>query len=279
MKDSDNQEKLTCGLIMPISQTDDCSPEHWEEVREIILESLEDTDFIPKLVSHSENIGVIHKKIIENLYKNPVVICDVSGKNPNVMFELGLRLAFDKPTIIIKDYETDYSFDTSPIKHLEYPRDLNHSKIKKFQKELKEAVKATYEEPDGSTFLKSFGTFKAIKIDTEAIPKYDFILEKIENLTKTIENTQYENIYEKDIYGHNFYSRGTHLDAKGRVAKYIYDHRSDFFSTKRLLIADILNIQPETLSRVLRHFKRAGILNIDKGTIIDETKLMEYFEK
>ncbi|MDP2893821.1 MAG: hypothetical protein Q8N78_05570 [Sulfurimonas sp.] len=126
------KEDLICGLIMPISEIDGCLPEHWEEVREIILETLEKTIFKPQLVSHSEDIGVIHKKIIENLYKNPVIICDVSGKNPNVMFELGLRLAFDKPTIIIKDYETNYSFDTSPIKHLEYPRDLNHSKIKKF---------------------------------------------------------------------------------------------------------------------------------------------------
>jgi hypothetical protein len=34
-------------------------------------------------------------------------------KNPNVMFELGMRLAFDKPAIIIKDNRTNYSFDTA----------------------------------------------------------------------------------------------------------------------------------------------------------------------
>jgi len=31
------------------------------------------------------------------------------------MFELGLRLAFDKPAIIVKDDNTSYSFDTAPI--------------------------------------------------------------------------------------------------------------------------------------------------------------------
>jgi hypothetical protein len=35
-----------------------------------------------------------------------------------------MRLAFDRPTIIVKDDLTTYSFDTSPIEHLEYPRDL-----------------------------------------------------------------------------------------------------------------------------------------------------------
>jgi len=263
----DVKEKEICGLIMPISEIDGCSTEHWEEVREIILETLEDSSFEPRLVSHSENIGVIHKNIIENLYKNSVLICDVSGKNPNVMFELGLRLAFDKPTIIIKDYETDYSFDTSPIKHLEYPRDLNYSKMKKFQKELKNAVEATYNQPNDSSFLKSFGTFKAVKIDTETIPENEFILEKIENLTKTVENLQYSDIYTKNIYGHNFFSRSSIFDAKARVAKYIYDNEEKFFKTKNTLIADILDITPETLSRVLRRLKNVNAIDLDNRTI------------
>lgn len=41
------------------------------------------------------------------------------------MFELGMRLTFDKPTIIIKDNTTDFIFDTGPIEHLQYPKDLN----------------------------------------------------------------------------------------------------------------------------------------------------------
>jgi hypothetical protein len=32
--------------------------------------------------------------------------------------DMGLRLAFDKPTIIIKDDKTSYAFDTPPIEHL-----------------------------------------------------------------------------------------------------------------------------------------------------------------
>jgi hypothetical protein len=41
------------------------------------------------------------------LGSKPDYLCDVSGKNANVMFELGLRLAFDNPTIIIKDDKTE----------------------------------------------------------------------------------------------------------------------------------------------------------------------------
>ena len=58
-----------------------------------------------------------------------MVVVDVSWKNPNVMFELGLRLAFDRPTIVVKDIETDYAFDTSPIVHVLYPRSLRYQPI------------------------------------------------------------------------------------------------------------------------------------------------------
>jgi hypothetical protein len=71
---------------------------------------------------NADDIGVIQKRIVQNLYSSDVIVCDVSGKNPNVMFELGMRLAFDKPTLIVKDDKTDYSFDTGIIEHVPYPR-------------------------------------------------------------------------------------------------------------------------------------------------------------
>jgi hypothetical protein len=86
-----------CGIVMPIGTIDGCAESHWAEVLEVLSETVEDAGFEPNLVSNAEEVGIIQKRIIQNLYENPVVVCDVSGKNPNVMFELGLRLAFDKP--------------------------------------------------------------------------------------------------------------------------------------------------------------------------------------
>ena len=55
--------------------------------------------FDPRMVSDSDEVSVIQKRIVQNIYNNPIVVCDVSGKNANVMFELGMRLAFDKPVV------------------------------------------------------------------------------------------------------------------------------------------------------------------------------------
>ncbi|VXB67125.1 RNA helicase [Chryseobacterium sp. 8AT] len=135
---------LKCGVIMPISQIDGCSESHWSDVMEIISTCVTEAGFEANIVSNADDVGVIHKRIVQNLYDNPIVICDVSCRNPNVMFELGMRLAFDKPTIIIKDDKTSYSFDTSSIEHIEYPRDLRFNKIQEFKIKLTEKIKSTY---------------------------------------------------------------------------------------------------------------------------------------
>lgn len=80
--------KPVCGVVMPISTIDGCDEGHWQHVLEIIQESINTTEFEPNLVSSSDDIGVIQKRIVQNLYENPIVVCDISAKNPNVMFEL-----------------------------------------------------------------------------------------------------------------------------------------------------------------------------------------------
>jgi hypothetical protein len=57
-------------------------------------------------VTRSGDSFLILDNIIEDIAKADVVICDLSGEfaNPNVMFELGLRLATSpKPTILIRE--------------------------------------------------------------------------------------------------------------------------------------------------------------------------------
>ncbi len=183
-------QKPVCGIIMPISEIDGCSKAHWVDVRGILSEAIEFAGFDPHLVSDADDVGIIQKRIIQNLYENPIVVCDVSGKNPNVMFELGMRLAFDKPVVIIKDDKTPYSFDTGPIEHLEYPRDLRFNKIVDFKDDLAEKLLGTYQKATAdktyTPFLKHFGTFNVAQIDTREISRDQFIIEELQTLGRSI---------------------------------------------------------------------------------------------
>jgi hypothetical protein len=182
--------RAICGIVMPISPIDGCSESHWADVLGVLSDAIDDAGFEPNLVSNADDIGIIQKRIIHNLYDNPVVVCDVSGKNPNVMFELGLRLAFDKATVIVKDDKTSYSFDTSAIEHIEYPRDLRFTKIVEFKTKLTEKIAGTYAmsaaNPDFSTFLKHFGEFKVAKIDQKEVSSQEFLEEELKGIRLAI---------------------------------------------------------------------------------------------
>ena len=66
------------------------------------------------------------------------------------------------------------------------------------------------------------------------------------------------------------------LDSKERIAKYLCEHTEDFFNTKNIMVAKILNISPETLSRMLRVFKNDGLIDA-KAKTVDKEKLEVFF--
>jgi hypothetical protein len=186
---------LTCGLIMPISAIDGYNGDHWAEVKSIITQAVEgipDPKFSVKLVSDSDDVGVIQKRIVQNVYRSHIIVCDVSGKNPNVMFELGLRLAFDKPTVIVKDDKTPYAFDTGIIEHLQYPCDLRFAKIVEFKSALAEKIvgtwKAASSDSEYSPFLKNFGRFQVASLSENGMASDSEVRKRNKEIEKLMED-------------------------------------------------------------------------------------------
>jgi hypothetical protein len=122
-----------------------------------------------------------------------------------------LRLAFDKPTLIVKDEKTSYSFDTSGIEHIEYPRDLRFSRIVEFKQKLTEKIKATHEKAKAdvsfSTFLKNFGEFTVAKLEKKEVPGQEFIIEELKAMRSDIRRLEVVSVPARD----SFKSRGGRL--------------------------------------------------------------------
>lgn len=188
---------MKCGIVMPISKHPEYPDSHWLDVRNILYEAIGETEFEPLLVSDDPAIGLIHERIVTNLYSNEIVVCDVSSVNPNVMFELGLRLAFDKPTIIIKDERTGFSFDTGIIEHIPYPSSLRFSQIIEFKQALIKKINGTYDkskqDPHFSPFLKSFGQkIVPAVINGQEISETKFILQRLQGIQNEVRNLRKE---------------------------------------------------------------------------------------
>jgi hypothetical protein len=91
----------TCFVAMPITTPTAYAeklsdPEHFVHVLDhLFMPALQAAGLtvIPPSVGGSE---MIHAEIIRNLEQADYVICDLSGLNPNVLFELGIRTSLDR---------------------------------------------------------------------------------------------------------------------------------------------------------------------------------------
>jgi hypothetical protein len=147
-----------CGFIMPISGKGKYPVDHWTKIKNILTDiaqaatkKLKLAGEEPEVVSIDFANPDIKSVIFNNLFSIPIVICDVSGNNPNVIYELGLRVAFDMPVIIIKDKDTEFSFDINSLLTIEYPNNLTQlgptdPNYKEFSSKLFSRIIYTYYE-------------------------------------------------------------------------------------------------------------------------------------
>ncbi|MBV8755061.1 MAG: hypothetical protein JO328_19565 [Hyphomicrobiales bacterium] len=69
-----------------------------------------------------ENPAVI-QDVVSLIDRSKVVICDCTGRNPNVFYEIGIAHTLGREVILITQHEADIPFD---LRHLRYVRYLNN---------------------------------------------------------------------------------------------------------------------------------------------------------
>ena len=116
---------------------------------------------------------------------------------------------------------------------------------------------------------KAFTDIEALKIDFKNLKH---LLYSDANLALVIQTSLIKKIRNLE----NLILFDVVLTADERIAKYICDNTKEFFNTKRIIIAEILNITPETLSRRLKLFENDGLINYQKKSI-DKEKLKTLF--
>jgi len=125
---------------------------------------------------------------------------------------------------------------------------------------------ANLEEMPYPASAEALSSIEVLEIDYQKF-KEEFLsdsktaFEFIKSLTKKIKNL--ENLI-----------ANLSLDSKARVAKFIYENEQLFLDSKNTKVASILNITPETLSRVIKKFKDEAILDAE-SRVLNKERLKE----
>ncbi len=255
-------EKKTCFVVTPIGDESTDIRRHIDGIiDQAIIPAIGD-EFEIKVAHREYEIGSINNRVIQSVYNSDLVVANLTGLNPNVMFELAIRYSFGKPAIVIAEDGTKLPFDITDENTIFYINDptgasVLRDRIKKFVEKIN-LDKFEY----GPVFaaIKNAAVINHIESgisDKDNKNAFSFLVEKMSDLEAEIRElkvNEYNNERrEKSIISSlNFLQQlkksADHLsreDLEMMINKYLYDTsrntKIDIYSVQRDLIDVTVN--------------------------------------
>lgn len=145
--------KRKCFVIMPFSATDRCTEVQWLDIFEnMIKPAVEGSGYHYECSRADLAIGNIISDILDNLNKADVVIADMTDRNPNVFYELGVRHALRNATILITQDIEHIPFDLRHYAAIKYEWTTKRGK-EEFANRVKDAFSVIEKDPDGANVM------------------------------------------------------------------------------------------------------------------------------
>lgn len=142
-----NPQGKRCFVIMPFSEREETrNLGFFTEVFESLIKPAADAAGFDVQTARREGSDVIQSTIINEIIDADLVVADLTDHNPNVLFELGLRMAHEKPVAIIKSNDTGRIFDVDNLLRVfEYDATLWSTSVKRDIPRLEAHVRATWD--------------------------------------------------------------------------------------------------------------------------------------
>jgi hypothetical protein len=189
----EKQEKI-CFVIMPISDFEGYDSGHFKRVYEFIIKpACIKAGFVPLRADDVKKTNVIVIDILQKLLNSEMAVCDLSSRNPNVLYELGIRQAFDLPVSFIKDDITQRIFDIQGFRDLEYSSNLRIDEVNLAIESLAINIIETYESKgqDVNSIVELLGISKAkLPKQIEISPDTDIILKSLNDISLRLGNLE-----------------------------------------------------------------------------------------
>lgn len=189
----------TCFIIMPIADIPGYDSGHFNRVyHHIIKPACELAGFAPIRADDINSSNMIVVDILKKIIESELAICDLSGRNPNVLYELGLRQAFNKKTVLIKDNKTENIFDVQGFRYAQYDSALRIDNVKNEITKFSSALKDTYDATGDINSIVQLLEIEPAKIDTKTeLTASDTVLFRaINELTKKVEKLSHDTAIE-----------------------------------------------------------------------------------
>lgn len=181
------KNEKTCFVIMPFSE------QRWEVFEYGIAPACKSAGFEAVRVDQLKGPFNINRRIIEHLFTCDVVIAEITDKNPNVFYEMGVAHVLDNKTIMIAQNAQELPFDIRNYRCIIYQQSVKG--LQKLQAEIVESLQRFDEwSRNPSNPVQDFKPFDAFITKTERDKLVQEVRRKDELLAAAVPKTQWEQL-------------------------------------------------------------------------------------
>jgi hypothetical protein len=108
--------KKTCFVIAPVGSTHSDIRKRADQLVSYVLEPVLSKTYTITRADKIGKPGIITTQIIDRVVNDDLVVADLTGRNPNVFYELAVRHALKKPLIQIMASGEDIPFDVAGMR-------------------------------------------------------------------------------------------------------------------------------------------------------------------
>lgn len=175
---------------MPVSDHVDYENGHFKRVYDYIIKpACVKAGFEPLRADDVQKSNIIVVDILHKIVNCEMALCDLSSKNPNVLYELGIRQAFDLPVALIKDNITPRIFDIQGFRDVTYISSMRVDEVNFAIDQVAEAIIATYEQHDtkDNSIISLLSISKAsIKEPISLSPETSLMMEMLSSISDKV---------------------------------------------------------------------------------------------
>ena len=186
----ENNKTKSCFVVMPISDPEEYDKGHFARVyKHLIKPACERASVNCIRADEVKSTNYIVIDILHRILDSDIVVCDLSSRNPNVLYELGIRQAFNRPVVLIKDKKTDRIFDIQGLRTLDYDETLRVDTVQSDISAISSTVEKTLHltPQDVNSLVQLLGVKQAeLSEGTKLSGEASLILDAIQDLSQRI---------------------------------------------------------------------------------------------